>query len=52
MKIVKLTPDGEKFRETNACAIDEMEKKLLSRLAETEQRDFLRMLRTVYESVK
>ncbi len=52
VKLVNLTPDGEKFRETNMRAIEEMEKQLLSRLTETQQQDFLRMLRTVYDSIK
>jgi DNA-binding MarR family transcriptional regulator len=52
VKLVNLSLDGEKFRETNMCAIEVMEKRLLSRLTETEQRDFLRMLRTVYDSIK
>lgn len=52
VKLVNLTPDGEKFRETNIRAIEEMEKRLLSRLTETEQLDFLLMLRTVYDSIK
>ena len=52
VKLVKLTLEGKTFRETNICAIEEMEKRLLSRLTEAEQRDFLRMLRTVYDSVR
>ena len=52
VKLVKLTPDGEKFREANIREVEEMEEKLVSNLTEFEQQDFLRMLRTVYESIR
>lgn len=52
VKLVKLTPEGERFREANMREIEEMEKQLLSPLTEEEQRDFLRILRTVYNSIK
>ena len=52
VKLIKLTPEGEGFRETHALAIDEMEKRITSRLTEDERRDLLRVLRAVYESVK
>jgi DNA-binding MarR family transcriptional regulator len=52
VKLVELTPDGEKFRSANIHEIESVERLLLSRLTEAEQRDFLRMLRSVYESIK
>ncbi len=52
VKLVKLTPEGEKFCGTAMTTIEEMENRLMSRLTEEEQVDFLRMLRTVYDTVK
>ncbi len=52
VKLVRLTPEGERFREANMREIEEMEKHMLNRLTEAEQQDFLRMLRTVYNTIK
>ena len=52
VKLVKLTPEGGKFRETSIREIEKMERRLLSRLTEAEQHDFLRMLRMVYDSIR
>ena len=52
VKMVKLTEDGEKFREASIREVIEMEERLLSRLTETEQQEFLRMLRAVYDSIR
>ncbi len=52
VKLVRLTPEGDKFREDNMRAIEETEKRLLSNLTEAEQRELLRMLRTVYDNIK
>ena len=52
VKLVKLTPDGEKFREANIKEVEEMEERLLSHLTEAEQHEFQRMLRIVYENVR
>ena len=52
VKLVELTPEGEKFREANIREVEEMENRLMSRLTEQEKQEFLRMLRDVYESVQ
>jgi DNA-binding MarR family transcriptional regulator len=52
VKLVGLTEFGRQFREMNARAIDEMENRLTSALTESERLEFLRMLRTVHESIK
>ncbi|MDR1589747.1 MAG: MarR family transcriptional regulator [Oscillospiraceae bacterium] len=52
VKLVKLTESGGQFREANMRAIDEMENRLTSALTESERLEFLRMLRTVHESIK
>jgi DNA-binding MarR family transcriptional regulator len=52
VKLVKLAESGIQFREMNARAIDEMENRLTSALTESERLEFLRMLRTVRESIK
>jgi DNA-binding MarR family transcriptional regulator len=52
VKLVKLTESGGQFREANMRAIDEMENRLTSALTESERLEFLRMLRSVRESIK
>jgi DNA-binding MarR family transcriptional regulator len=52
VKLVKLTPEGKKFREKHIRAINEMEKQLISCLSADERRDFLRMLHIVNENAK
>jgi DNA-binding MarR family transcriptional regulator len=52
VKLVKLTPEGEKFREMTIDEIEKMEKRLLAHLTKTEQRDFLRFLHTVHDNIK
>ena len=52
VKLVKLTPEGEKFREASIREVEEMEERLISCLTEAEQQDFLRMLRAVHGNIK
>jgi DNA-binding MarR family transcriptional regulator len=52
VKLVKLTPDSEKFLNTNKRGIEEIEERLLSSLTKKEQQEFLRMLHTVYDRIK
>jgi len=52
VKLVHLTPEGEKFLNANMREIEEMEKRLVKHLTETEQQELLRMLHTVYDNVK
>ena len=51
VKLVKLTPEGERFREANIKEVEEMEQRLLSNLTNEEKEEFLRMLLLVYDSV-
>lgn len=51
VKLVRLTPDGERLRKMNMREIDEMEERLLKNMSEDEQQNFLRMLHTVYNNI-
>ena len=52
VKLVRLTPEGEVFRNSNMREIEEMEKRLVKHLTEREQQELLRLLHSVYDNIK